>query len=1377
MTTTTVNDYWISASAISISLNAMGNPDYAQIGIANNASIVAFVRGIIDYDNSHKCRSWRLTGSPTAFGDSTEKYVYVAIPRTDNPDMPNAIVVFPSELIDIYGRNEAGEQLGSADYYYIYLHGKITASVVGGVDKQRRLEPDFKTGELMSDYALMNKTDSEWYSYNAVTGRVSFLKEIIMEGPGKFLNLLADKLTATTATLTRLILGGKTVTGIADADTDKDSDLHLLTPKGAQHFMLSKLDDDTAEGNMTFRKKVDVFGNFVAKQNATISGSADIQGAATVQGNFTVGKGHAGSQTYSETSTGWRIDAEGRAVMDSLKLRRFLEVPELNYNRVTVNAGVDWKTFGGGVIEVATQVGGTVIIDGALDDYDGIIKLKLQDGEVGSVVRNDLCMGIFHSTEAGGNETETTDDHRGNFKFQGFQTVYFRVVAICNSSGDVDHPDSRNQYFLYQLREPDEHWTSMAHPQPGMNFACYANPTHATRQANVYQALDYTIMLVNMTTWEYGTDNIMYIVGNLNHFTINVKDAAGNVTPMQLEGYGIAFGNAYMWGNIQQVNRDRYIVSQQSYYYSSNDTQSVVTQQWRDHELTIADFSTTPIVPTASAQYVYMVWRYNYSSGDPVYSDPACSAVYGSAGLGVSKVTAYFKRSAADAIPTPLPVLRSDRKAVTNYNFWLPTTPAPDDEMPYLFGMDIITFTDGTLSLGNPHCVGTKGTNGRDGADGALPNMYGYDSNLSVLSAGNCLKYPLHTYDGFTLIFSGESEGEHTVYVDLQRINALRKYAVHGTLSAPFVPSDYKLHVFLADEDLVPVTEDTVSLISTSDRSFNLSFSPNFVCRYVGFTLAKGNDTPVRALWTISQLKVEDVTSIAGSSTLFVDLASDTLPVCENLLQRSADFGSTLWHNTELSGTTIVPHALQGNSAVRYIGGARVDSDQYGNVNVLYYYVTLKSDTAYTLSWWQRGKGVIYTYLNFATADDSPVVYDCKRATLGNGAHLMSERWERHSMTVYTGSNTEGAYLRFSVERSYNIEGNEYHLAMLKLEECERMTDWQQNELDRKGEAGEPGLEGCVTRPCGLWRDDVVYVNQSGSSAPVADVRYIDIVLYQNAAGNYNKYKRTTRTEGYEAGIPPTNTDFWTSANNFDFVATDLFMSEEAWISHLTGKSVYVTDSNGTVQAGIQSVTNNDVPQIFAGANQEGAANAAYRVYRDGRLVSTNADITGTIHAMNGDFKGRLESNEGYFSGIIKRTKTIINKDNWFDYVEEEEEEGVYLFDFTKIGTYVEFQDNPPYPMIGWPFFVPSIYPNSLYRPEYAEEVRSLVGTKIILVNKSSVNVTATGFCSERLDNPSSVSVAIAPNMMRIFECVLDFKDGKEIIFWYTKVGSPCDMI
>ena len=252
MTLTTTKDYWVSPTAIHIELNAMSRPDYVQASCTGGAQILVYVKDIIDYDAGHNYRRWPLQASPTIFNSHSEKYVYAAIPRSQN-SAASAWIVFPSEQIDIYGKNEKEEPIGDERFYYIFLQGIITSSGDNGT-VNRDWKVKYFSGYLSSDEAISSiLNDSVWYSYSTVSNTVTFLKNMTMKAGTWFRDFFAKTVT--------IVSGGSikfegdkqaSLSGIAHENTSLEAEDRIVTPKYLDLKALSKVHDDEAQGMIRF---------------------------------------------------------------------------------------------------------------------------------------------------------------------------------------------------------------------------------------------------------------------------------------------------------------------------------------------------------------------------------------------------------------------------------------------------------------------------------------------------------------------------------------------------------------------------------------------------------------------------------------------------------------------------------------------------------------------------------------------------------------------------------------------------------------------------------------------------------------------------------------------------------------------------------------------------------------------------------------------------------------------------------------------------------------------------------------------------------------------------------------------------------------------
>ena len=224
------------------------------------------------------------------------------------------------------------------------------------------------------------------------------------------------------------------------------------------------------------------------------------------------------------TGFGAQIDGRGAGELESLFIRRFLEVPELRYNRVGISVGDDWSAPGAGVIE-------------SVDKDQKLVTLKLEEGEIGAVAVGDICMGIFHDFDPSNNATADSDDGRGNRTFAGFATVYFRITEVL---GD------RNERFRYELRPLSATFTKQLDPMESMTFVAYGSFTNPARRSSRYSTRTYQRYLRNVSDWEFTAENIAAQFGDLTNLS---------VFGIQMSGYSAYLDNIYLQGMISSLDK------------------------------------------------------------------------------------------------------------------------------------------------------------------------------------------------------------------------------------------------------------------------------------------------------------------------------------------------------------------------------------------------------------------------------------------------------------------------------------------------------------------------------------------------------------------------------------------------------------------------------------------------------------------------------------------------------------------------------------------------------------------------------------------------------------------------------------------------------
>lgn len=361
MTVATPRDYWISPNALHIERNAMSNPDYIQASCVSGAQILVYIKDVISYDAGHNYRRWSLQASPTVFNTHTEKYVYVAIPRDSVTS--TAMVVFPSELLDIYGKNEKQEQIGSENYYYIFLQGILTSSGDNGTTpRDWKKGYEIVTGYLSSDEALASSNlQSEWYEYSNVSQIVTLLKDLTMKPGTKFRQLYAQAINILQGGALQFENQGS-ISGIADNSTPSTATDQIATPKYVDDRTISKLHNDTAKAVVTFLQK-QIFRNGMSLGNG---GDFSIDGAGrAVLSEVAVSLLKSLNYNNAE-QTGFAIEQKngkyqmsitdlivwGKAIFNTLQLR------ELSY------------------------VGGNIVLSPSASKLTHVVEIRNNDGEI-----------------------------------------------------------------------------------------------------------------------------------------------------------------------------------------------------------------------------------------------------------------------------------------------------------------------------------------------------------------------------------------------------------------------------------------------------------------------------------------------------------------------------------------------------------------------------------------------------------------------------------------------------------------------------------------------------------------------------------------------------------------------------------------------------------------------------------------------------------------------------------------------------------------------------------------------------------------------------------------------------------------------------------
>lgn len=138
--------------------------------------------------------------------------------------------------------------------------------------------------------------------------------------------------------------------------------------------------------------------------------------------------------------------------------------------------------------------------------------------------------------------------------------------------------------------------------------------------------------------------------------------------------------------------------------------------------------------------------------------------------------------------------------------------------------------------------------------------------------------------------------------------------------------------------------------------------------------------------------------------------------------------------------------------------------------------------------------------------------------------------------------------------------------------------------------------------------------------------------------------------------------------------------------------------------------------------------------------ILTNALSAKTINANSATFTNLRIAGESSFGGLVKKIKTILTKDNLFNYAVEDFAEGskLKIWSLEKLGTWIEIQSVPDnYILL---FELPSISAYDVngnpYDSDKLNYARSMVGNTLIITNKTSRQLNVRGYISTGIGEP-----------------------------------------
>lgn len=994
-----------------------------------------------------------------------------------------------------------------------------------------------------------------------------------------------------------------------------------VTESGASIYLITRYDSTAAADYNAYSAKRALW-EFANKQFPD-----------TFKGKMTFDDGaQFGGFASGMTGFGGIIDKKGNAEMQSLKLRGFLEVPELRYNRVEISMGDTWYAPSAGIIE-------------SVDTTAQTITLKLEEGEIGSPRVGDICMGIFHNLNTSENATADYDDGRGNRRFAGFATCYFRITEELDTA--------TYKTFKYQLRPVSGAYPTQYHPAASMTFVGYGSFSNEDRQTSRYETRTYQRYLTGVSDWEFTASNIAAQYGDLSNLSI---------FGIEMRGYSAYLNNIYMSGVIQQFTPggeevptiiDRGVWSATETYNRNDDVywnnghwrclvDGTKTEPGKDAEEwvylggygvleTVSIFKksenepakptelkippegwTTETLPMSDQRPTWMCTGTVVDGEVKSWSEP--QRISGEPGLDGKDGKDYewiFARTSQYKAPAQPPTSQQDDyvpapSVTTDGQVWTDNAVGPDSDNPYEWASKRVKGNDGMWGKFTSPALWAKfsfdGAPGVDGTDvewifkrtssNTAPNTPSGSDEDGYVPSGwtnnptgpnserpyewTCVRYKTgghwSGYSAASLWAKWSFDGADGVDGEgVEYIFTRTKTEDSGTV--PEVPAAAEY-----DNPPAPWTDDPTGVdatyryewVSKRNKVEGVwgAFSSPSIWARYSYDGAPGN-------WTSYVFKKSDTEPAKPTS-------SDPIPSGWS----DAPTGVGIWWMSKATIDASTGKAGAWSTPIRVTG-----EDGEPGPHTDFKYAKNNSTTT--------APALVKTDRNPAGWSDTP-------PSLSSGEYLWMTQAE-------IDANNNLLHPTIGWANPVRISGEQ-------------------------GSKGDDGLQGCIIRLT-EWASGVEYRNDLDlvSNGP----RYIDIVtIYANNKQLKFQCSQTHTSSASNKPAAGSASAYWQQLNDMVPIYTPLLFAENAVINFLQGMEFVVHNSKTDISVNtiIAGLVGGDIP-LFVGSNTP--SNAPFRVAKDGAFVATKADITGTINASSGIIGG-FEIGESWLV-----SQTSMGKEIW----------------------------------------------------------------------------------------------------------------------------------
>ena len=258
--------------------------------------------------------------------------------------------------------------------------------------------------------------------------------------------------------------------------------------------------------------------------------------------------------------------------------------------------------------------------------------------------------------------------------------------------------------------------------------------------------------------------------------------------------------------------------------------------------------------------------------------------------------------------------------------------------------------------------------------------------------------------------------------------------------------------------------------------------------------------------------------------------------------------------------------------------------------------------------------------------------------TMGGSSYIAKKETTNPPLWTVTTSDgrritqTQDGGKTYGYILSGEMNSAEYDLLASKGEDGKPGTDGKPGADGKPGEKGEQGIQGCIIRHS-EWAVGVTYRNDE---ALTSGTRYVDIAMIRNNAAidGWDVYKCNTTHTSSESNKPGVSSSTWTKLSGVGPIYTSLIIAKNGSIDFFQGNQFLIKNSANKPVLGMTGGDHEGyITDVRFWVDEEKGLypdSAKFRVYKSGRVVATDVDLTGTINAISGTFRN-VSSPNGSF--------------------------------------------------------------------------------------------------------------------------------------------------